>query len=59
MDESFSTSLRAFQRAFVNKLAESGPLHPEMVNTVLQFFGEAPSERDYPAGTPEYASIQK
>ena len=46
-------ALAAFQTAALDKISKSGPLHPEMVNLVLTFFGSERIREEYPPGTIE------
>lgn len=48
LKDTFPLALAAFQRACVDKIARSGPLHPEMVNLVLSLFGADVLNCPYP-----------
>ncbi len=50
LKDTFPMALRAFQRAALNKISKSGPLHPEMLNLVLSFMGGDVIADEYPAG---------
>ena len=41
----------------MNKLATCAPLHPEMINRVLTFFGGEAIDEKFPAGTPEMHAL--
>ncbi len=55
--ETASEALALFQQAALHKIATSSPLHPEMVNLAITFFGGERIEEDYPNGTPEMSAL--
>ncbi len=57
LKQTFAIALQKFQEVAMNKLASSGPLHPEMVNLVLDFFGGDRIAGPYPPGTPELNAL--
>jgi len=50
-------ALAAFQKAALEKISKAGPLHPEMVNLVLAFFGGERIDEEYPEGTLEMTEL--
>jgi dTMP kinase len=50
-------ALLAFQRVAMDKIATSGPLRPDMLNRVLEFYGGERIQSDLPVGTPEMNAL--
>jgi dTMP kinase len=56
LKETAPLCLSAFQHAAIAKIAHSAPLHPEMVNRALEFFGECRIDAPYPENSPPVPS---
>jgi dTMP kinase len=63
LKDTFPLALQAFQNACVQKIARTGPLHPEKVNLVRSFFGEDIIRDAFPPGfetiPPEFADASE